>query len=70
MIPIIKFLIIVSLSNQKCMDCGAIGDVRLMPNYCHQEVEYKHPQNTSRYHPKGNVCFSKNKLMKLSINDY
>ena len=41
------------------MDCGAIGDVRLMPNYCHQEADYKHPQSTSRYHPKGTTTFSR-----------
>ena len=39
--------------NQKCLDCGATGDSRLMPKYCHMEPVYIHPGNIVQYHPKG-----------------
>ena len=53
--------IIVVFANQKCLDCGTEGDVRLMPKYCHMEPIDRHSKNTVRYHPKG-TYYSANKM--------
>ena len=46
--------------NQKCIDCGAYGDARLMPKFCHmkkvlvhrvQDAEKVHPGEKEPYHP-------------------
>ena len=39
--------------NQKCKDCGVLGDARLMPKHCHMKSIQKHPGDLTRYHPKG-----------------
>ena len=42
----------VVFKNQKCLDCGLTGDVRLMSNYCHMEKVFVHPGSLIQYHPK------------------
>ena len=46
------FLFSVVFKNQKCLDCGLTGDVRLMSNYCHMEKVFVHPGSLIQYHPK------------------
>ena len=49
----------------RCEACGAEGDHRLLPLYCHMEKESKHPGNfrkkhtkaSERYHPSQNHIF-------------
>ena len=48
-----QFIFLVVFKNQKCLDCGATGDARLMPKYCHMEPIYIHPGNIVQYLPKG-----------------
>ena len=43
----------VVFKDQKCLDCAAKGDARLMPKHCHMEPVYTHPGNIVQYHPKG-----------------
>jgi len=42
----------VVFQNHKCVDCGATGDVRLMPSSCHMEPVQIHPGTLVQYHPK------------------
>ena len=46
------FCFSVVFKNQKCLDCGLTGDVRLMSNYCHMEKVFVHPGSLIQYHPK------------------
>ena len=50
---ILNSCLLVVFKNQLCVDCGATGDARLMPKYCHMEPIYIHPGNIVQYHPKG-----------------
>ena len=43
---------LVVFKNHYCLDCGATGDVRLMPEYCHMEKVDVHPGSLIQYHPK------------------
>ena len=36
----------------KCEDCGVVGDKRLLPDFCHMEKMYKHPQPLQHFHPQ------------------
>ena len=40
-------------NNFRCTACGAEGDSRLLPLYCHMEPEDKHPGAFVKIHPKG-----------------
>jgi len=42
----------VVFKNHKCLDCGATGDVRLMPIHCHMEPVLTHPGSLIQYHPR------------------
>ena len=35
----------------RCEDCGIVGDRRLLPDFCHMEKMYTHPQPLSHFHP-------------------
>ena len=41
----------VIFSDVKCEDCGIVGDKRLLPDFCHMERLFKHPQPLKHYHP-------------------
>ena len=38
--------------DQRCLDCGLTGDVRLMSRYCHMESVFVHPGSVVQFHPK------------------
>ena len=37
----------------RCLDCGEVGDPRLLPLYCHMEMHHVHPQSVHIIHPLG-----------------
>ena len=37
--------------NQRCVNCGEVGDKRLLSPYCHLEKCWKHPGKLQRVHP-------------------
>ena len=46
------FQLKVVFRNQRCIDCGATDDVRLMPAHCHMEKIFVHPGSIVQFHPK------------------
>lgn len=36
----------------QCEDCGVVGDKRLLPEFCHMEKMYQHPQPLQHFHPQ------------------
>ena len=44
----------------RCMDCGAEGDPRLMPLFCHMESHHVHPSSVRVVHPKPIESFHPN----------
>ena len=41
----------VIFSDVKCDDCGIVGDKRLLPDFCHMEKLFTHPQPLRHFHP-------------------
>lgn len=37
----------------KCVNCGAVGDKRLLPQFCHMEKILSHPEHPVSLHPLG-----------------
>jgi len=42
----------VIFEDSQCEDCGVIGDKRLLPDFCHMERIYDHPQPLKHFHPE------------------
>ena len=34
----------------RCEDCGIVGNRRLLPDFCHMERLFKHPQSLRHFH--------------------
>jgi hypothetical protein len=62
-------------NDYKCVDCGADGDERLMPAFCHMEkvavhdgkIERKHLEGQERYHPVKNHTLIHKEKPKESV---
>eukprot|EP00092_Neocalanus_flemingeri_P026565 GFUD01028790.1.p1 GENE.GFUD01028790.1~~GFUD01028790.1.p1 ORF type:complete len:475 (+),score=82.08 GFUD01028790.1:64-1488(+) len=48
----IKQPIRVIFEDSECEHCGVQGDKRLLPDYCHMERLFKHPEPLNHYHPQ------------------
>lgn len=53
----IQHPITVIFEDYECEDCGVQGDRRLLPDYCHMEPLFKHPEPLRHYHPKELVSY-------------
>jgi len=42
----------VIFEDSECEHCGVKGDKRLLPDYCHMEQLFKHPQPLNHFHPR------------------
>jgi len=42
----------VIFEDAECENCGVQGDKRLLPDFCHMEQLFKHPEALNHYHPK------------------
>ena len=40
----------VIFEDSRCDDCGVVGDKRLLPDFCHMEKTYQHPQPLKHFH--------------------
>merc|ERR1719228_3061323 len=41
----------VVFEDSKCLNCGVLGDRRLLPDYCHMGEMYTHPAPLKHFHP-------------------
>jgi len=41
----------VIFEDSKCVDCGVLGDQRLLPDFCHMGELYTHPRSLNHFHP-------------------
>jgi hypothetical protein len=41
-----------NIGPQRCVDCGVVNDVRLMPAHCHMEKAFVHGGSVVQFHPK------------------
>merc|ERR1712106_548340 len=42
----------VIFEDQECLDCGEVGDSRLLSSYCHMESMLSHPLTLKHHHPQ------------------
>ena len=50
-----------------CLDCGALGDERLLDKFCHMEYIEIHPDQTQYFHPNDKVSIARRRFCKIKV---